>query len=245
MSVVVVGATAGVGRALGRELAARGYSLLLVGRNVHDLEAERAHLRTTHGVAVSILVADAADWRAFAARVVDAVEKLDDVGALMFPIGASRSDDDGSLPMSTIEELLSVNLTCILAVCEALVPRMVSTARGGAIVGFSSVAASRGRSSNVVYSAAKRALESYFESLRHRLVGTGVHATVYRLGYVSSKQTFGKRLPFPIASPGRIATRVCDELAGRDGLRTFPPYWRPLTIAVQALPWMLFKRLKF
>ena len=60
MRALVVGASAGVGRALAEGLAARGYDLLLVASDQRDLDAEAAHLRLTHGVAVTTVAADAA-----------------------------------------------------------------------------------------------------------------------------------------------------------------------------------------
>jgi short-subunit dehydrogenase len=64
VTTLIFGASAGVGRALARRLAARGDNLVLVARNSRDLEAEAAHLRTTFGIAVNWLTTDASSPQA-------------------------------------------------------------------------------------------------------------------------------------------------------------------------------------
>jgi short-subunit dehydrogenase len=112
-------------------------------------------------------------------------------------------------------------------------------------VGFGSIAAVRGRSANVVYSAAKRALESYFESLRHRLTSAKVRVQFYRLGYMDTQQSFGKRLLLPKASPEQIARDVVRNLDRDVGFTTRPRFWIAVSLIVRCLPWALFRRLKF
>jgi NAD(P)-dependent dehydrogenase (short-subunit alcohol dehydrogenase family) len=119
-------------------------------------------------------------------------------------------------------------------------------ARGrGAIVGFGSVAAERGRGRNVVYAAAKRGLESVFESWRHRLEPQGLSVVLYTLGYVDTNLAFGRALPFPKADPHRIAEQVCDELGRVRGKRFLPGGWRYVAFMVRALPWFLYRRARF
>lgn len=113
------------------------------------------------------------------------------------------------------------------------------------VVGFGSIAAVRGRKANVVYSASKRGLESYFESLRHLTANTGVIVQFYRLGYVETQQSFGQRLLFPVVTPEQVARDIMAR-AGRDfGVRFFPGFWRLIALAVAWLPWRLYKNLDF
>jgi short-subunit dehydrogenase len=240
---LIVGATSGLGRALSRALAERGHDLLLIGRDPGDLRAEAGHLHTVYGVRVATLAADAGSPDLFVDAVSAATAAFGDIRTMLFPIGMSRPDDFAASPLVQTRALLDVNFTSVAALIEALLPRLHSA--DGVIVGFGSVASARGRSANVVYAAAKRALESYFESLRHRLSATQVRVQFYRLGYLDTQQSIGKRLFLPKAAPELIARSVAENLDRDLGIVTRPRLWRLVTLVVRLLPWRLFRRLKF
>jgi len=67
----------------------------------------------------------------------------------------------------------------------------------------------------------------------------------YVLGYVDTNLAFGRPLPFPKADPRRLAERVCDDLGRVRGRRFLPSYWRLVSWALQAVPWVVYKRLRF
>jgi short-subunit dehydrogenase len=242
VTTVIIGASAGVGRALGRALAAQGHQLFLVARGAEDLDAEARHLGTVYGAEVAWVAADAAK----PAALVEALRGLADapIRHLLFPLGLTEENDDGSLDAEAIRRLVDVNLTSVMAVTALLLPRLLE-ANAGTIVGFGSIAAIRGRGANIAYAAAKRGLESYFESLRHRLAPTGVAVQFYRLGYVASQMSFGKKLPFPAIAPEHVAEQVVRHLGRDHGLRHLPWYWAGIAVALNVLPWPVYKRLKF
>jgi short-subunit dehydrogenase len=242
---VIVGASAGLGRALAERLARDRAPLLLVASDERDLAALRADLEIRHGARVSVLAGDAASPAALAEAVAAALAPGEPVAGLLFPLGLSVDDDDLSAPPALAARLAAVNFLAVAAVCARLLPRMLE--RGsGAIAGFGSVAAARGRARNVVYAASKRALESYFESLRHAAFARGVSVSFYVLGYMDTALAFGKALPFPAADPADVAARVVADLArGRGGTRHLPAWWAPVTAAVRALPWAVFRRMRF
>lgn len=92
----------------------------------------------------------------------------------------------------------------------------------GVIVGFGSVAAVRGRSYNMSYSAAKRALESYFESLRHALSERDIRVQFYVAGFLDTNLAYGVRTHLPKADPHRLADEVVRQLGKDIGMRYFP-----------------------
>jgi short-subunit dehydrogenase len=243
MSSVVLGATAGVGRALAEALAIDGDDIVLVASDRRDLDAMAAHLRHVHACRVDVVVIDAT-------RTQEAVDALAEFfgdripDRLFFPIGASRHDDQGALGVAEITMLLNTNLAIVVAVVAHFLPGLMERGEGS-IVGFGSIAAVRGRGSNAVYAAAKRGLESYFESLRHITSKTDIEVSLYRLGYVDSQQSFGQQLIFPKVTAPAVAAAALRGLGGVGGLRSFPAYWRLIGLAVALVPWPVFKRLRF
>jgi len=244
MRALVVGASAGVGRALTEALAARGYEMLLVASDERDLEAQSAHLRLVHGVHVETVAADAGRPTECIERVQRAARAFGAVDALFFPIGESSASDDGTLSLDQTRRLLDVNLLVIVGLIGCLLPALLAAERAN-IVGFGSVAAIRGRGANVVYSAAKRGLESYFESLRHLTARSRVRTQFYRLGYVATQQSFGRRLLFPPAAPASVAEAVLDNLGSDRGVTYLPRYWSVIGCVVRSMPWPIFKWLDF
>jgi short-subunit dehydrogenase len=227
---IIVGASSGIGRSLAEELAKRGGSLVLVSSDGRDLDALAHDLTIRHGVSVS--------W------TTDHPACPDDIDGLFFPIGAIDEGDDCLLPPARADALINTNFRSVVAVIDQFLPRMLEQRRG-VIVGFGSIAAARGRTRNAIYAASKRALESYFESLRHRCEASGVAVQFYILGYVDTQLSFGKKLMLPKASPESVARAVVDGLQKGSGVRYLPKFWRLVTAVVRVTPWAIYKRLQF
>lgn len=244
MKALVVGASAGVGRALSALLAERGYQLLLVASDEADLNTQAAHLRLMYNAKVSTVAVDARN----PSRCLDSIraiaDPIGDFDSLFFPIGVSRTDDNGQLPFKEAQHLFDVNLLIIVGLIGSFLPEML-TSNSGDIVGFGSVAAIRGRKANIVYAAAKRGLESYFESLRHLTANTGVRIHFYKLGYIDTQQTFGKKLLFPKIAAQDVAKTVFRNLGKDNGPIYIPRFWSIVGYIVSILPWPIFKRMDF
>lgn len=240
----MVGASAGVGRALSEALAARGAGLLLVASDLQDLDALASHLRLVYSAEVRTAATDASDPSACVQRITEAAALFGDIDRLYFPIGASRQDDLGQLGAADTLTILNSNLAIVIAVTAHFLPGLLQRPQGR-IVGFGSIAALRGRKANIVYSAAKRGLESYFESLRHLTAGSSVLVQFLRLGYVTTQQSFGQRLLFPAVSPGQVAEYVLANADTDFGVRYFPRFWELIGLVVTWLPWRLYKKLNF
>jgi short-subunit dehydrogenase len=240
---VVVGASAGLGRALAERLARERRSLVLVARDERDLAPLAADLAATHGARVRTLAQDAAEPEVLARRLYELLAE-EEVEGLLFPVGVTDAGDDGVLDARAAERLVQVNFLSVAAVAGRFLPKLIAQ-RHGVLVGFGSIAAVRGRSRNVVYAAAKRARESYFESLRHLGEGHGLTVAFYSLGYLDTSQAFGQRLLLPKADPAAVADEVCRALLHRRGKRYFPWFWAPAAAALSFLPWAFFKRMRF
>jgi short-subunit dehydrogenase len=242
MTIAIIGASAGLGRALAEEAARRGHDLFLCASDERDLESLAADLRLRYAVNVRYGACDLGKPVGHN-RLIHQLTEGQGIDALLFPAGVARDDDTGILEETDVQALLNVNFCTQVTIITGLWPHLAQRVSAH-VIGFGSIASSRGRSRNVVYAAAKRALTSYFESLRHLSVGTGIHVALYELGYMRTQQTVGKRLPLPMAPPERVARYVFDRLGRERGARFYPRFWAPVSFALRILPWTLFKRLK-
>jgi len=245
MNALVFGASAGVGRYLCRTLAALGQNVTIVSRDIRDLEAEGAHCKSLHGIEVECIAVDADEphnvFDVLTAYVSRSERRFH---TLLFPVGGALEDDQVGSSIDTMERTLNINLVSVMTAIGILLPRLATDGKR-TIVGFGSIASVRGRNSNVTYAAAKRGLESYFQSLRYTLSPDGVYVQFYRLGYVATQQTFGKRLLIPAMSPAIVASAVVGDLGRNFGARSLPWFWFPASIVLRLLPWSLFRQLRF
>lgn len=243
MRFAIIGASAGLGRALAERLASDGHELLLVSRDQRDLDAQASDLALRFSVKVIALAGDLASAEPLARRMHDLLKTSGGCHGLLFPVGFSSDDDTAMGNPAASRRLLDVNFHGISVIVGELLPLFLSC-DGRVIVGFGSVAATRGRGVNVIYSAAKRALQSYFESLRHVLGGHGIIVQFYIPGYLDTGQTYGRSLKLPMASPVAFADRVVRRLPVDFGTAYFPWWWAPICAVVRLMPWALIRRLQ-
>jgi short-subunit dehydrogenase len=242
VTAVVVGASAGLGRALAQELAAAGHDLVVVSSDARDAEAVASDLRIRYGVKVTALALDLAVERPDLAPLKRAAGELGGADALLFPIGWTAASDDAATSRDVAERLMRTNFLCVTAIVAELLPGLQRKARAS-ITGFGSVAAVRGRDKNMTYAASKRALQTWFEGLRKACAGSSVQVSFYVLGFLDTSLAFGRRTPLPRADPARVAARVVSNL-GRGGVWYHPRAWRILGAVLSLLPFFIYKRLR-
>jgi short-subunit dehydrogenase len=244
VTALVVGASSGVGRAVARELARNGHDVVIVARDERDVDAVARDLGLRFGVDTRAVACDLTDSR----RSLDVVREAErDVGgfdAVLFPVGHADDADLGGPDVELFESLVNVNFASVAMLASHFLGEMMRSGHGS-LVGFGSVAAVRGRGRNVAYAASKRALVSYFESLRHLASGTGVCVTMYQLGYVDTQASFGRAALLPAVAPDRVARTVVARLRADRGTVYLPRYWRPVSWLVRSVPSPLFRRLSF
>lgn len=244
MNFIIVGASAGLGRALAGELAKQGHSLILVSGDERDLQAEAADLRIRYGGNITSVACHLKSDETTVRQIATAAGESTEIDGVFFPLGLSNDNDDGTQSPSVTSALVEANLAGTMALTSHLLPGMIKRNRGY-IVGFGSVAAERGRSSNVVYAAAKRGLTSFFESIRHRVAGSNIKVHFFQMGYMSTAQTFGKKLPFPAADPHKAARDIVAVLERDRGLSYYPAFWRWICLALRLTPWFVYRKLRF
>lgn len=244
MNFLIVGASAGLGRCLSEEAARYGHNLLLVSSDGRDLAAIAADLHLRYGVRAEYFMCEFGADPEHEGALAAAAKRFGPIDALLYPVGFAQQDDNGLQDDRAALLLVRINFLGQVGLTAAMWSVLLERPHGF-IVGFGSIASVRGRSRNVMYGAAKRALGSYFESLRHLARGTNIQVHFYQIGYLNTQQNFGKRLLLPKASPESLARIVLKQLGRARGPVFYPWYWRPISLGLRLVPWFLYKRLQF
>lgn len=243
MTTVVVGGSSGLGRAICEELAARGRDVVVVASNVADCTRLADHLRLLYGVNSWPLALEAREPAMFGEGLARGLASAGPISDLFLPLGVALEDDKIGDARRSLKDIWAVNYAAIVLAIEFIRPLMAPT--GGRIVGFGSIAAIRPRNRNVQYSAAKSALASYFEGLRHGLAASCLVAQFYVIGYIASGQSWGKTQLFRPLPARHAARRIVDDGSRDFGSRFLPGYWGLVAVLLRLLPWRVFSRLDF
>lgn len=181
-TVLVTGASSGIGREMARILAAEGSDLVVVARDEARLKALAAELP----VAVEVLPADLADPTQLAAverRVIDPDRPVDLV-VNNAGFGTYGNLVDADIDAESRE--IAVNVTAVVRLTYAAVGAMIARGRG-AVLNVSSVAGLQATPGNATYGASKAFVASFGESVAGELAGTGVTLTTVLPGYTRTE----------------------------------------------------------
>ena len=243
-TVLIVGATSAVARALAAELARGGHGLVLAARDLPEARAVAADAALRFGVPARAVELDALDFDSHPRVLGEVLREAG--GALEGAVIAVGYLGDAELARGDFAEarrIIDVNLTACVSLLTVLAEHFERRGSGFLCV-ISSVAGERGRQSNYVYGAAKGGLTTYLQGLRNRLHPAGVRVVTVNPGFVDSRMTFGKPGTFLVAPPERVARGIRRAVEGRDDVVYLPGFWRPVMIAIRSIPEFVFKRMK-
>jgi short-subunit dehydrogenase len=243
-TVVITGASRGLGRALALAYAAPGRRLALLARN-QELLRYTARLCEMRGAQVLQKTCDVTDQEAMGAFVA-AVEAGGPIDLAI----ANAGDFWGNGPNGALEPLaralglIKVNLDGAIVTVNSVLPLMRDR-KQGQIALIASLAALNPLADAPAYSASKAGLAAYGAALREMLAPEGIAVSIVCPGHIDTDHTEVQVGPLPLLMlPDEAARIVAAGLARRRGLIAFPRRLVWLIRLGWLLPWQLRARLQ-
>ena len=245
MRVAFLGATKGMGRALARQMAERGETICLLGRNSVDLERSAADLSVRGATdSVGSVACDLENPETFASAIDAAREALGGLDAVVVTAGVFATQEELEADPALAERLLRINFSNTVMFCEAAKKALLEEG-GGALCVFSSVAGERGRKPVILYGAAKAGLTRYLEGLDHKHRADGLRVVTVKPGFVKTSMTAGLDPPPFAGEPDAVAQRALGAIDRGVPVVYAPAPWRLIMAVIRALPRAIMRRINF
>lgn len=241
-TVIVTGASAGVGAATARKFAAAGANLLLVARGKKNLEAVVGELREL--TRVEYLAMDVADADACANALKKAAFEFGRVDVLVNNAGYHARGPVASVTPGDVGRMIDVNLKAPLILTRLALPYLKESG-GGAVVNVGSLAGRLPVPGSATYSASKCGLRAFTYAIAEEMREAGIKFAVVSpgpidTGFIMSDIDKVSDLTFsqPISTADEVAQAILDLCGNAQRELAMPPSSGVLTTLTYLFPWL-------
>ena len=236
-SILITGASSGIGKAVAYEMAKKGYALALASRGAEALEAVRDDIQQRFSPpAMAIRNLDVTDYDEVPVAVRELASAIGGLDIVFANAGIGLGERIGRGEFDKARQTIAVNLLGAMATIDAAAAYFLKKGSGH-IVGTSSVAAFRGMPRSSAYCASKAGLAIYLESLRAELYSKNIDVTVLYPGYIDTplNNMLPKR-PFliPVEKGAGIIVRLIEKRVKSSTVPVYP--WNIVGRLLKILP---------
>lgn len=236
-TVMVTGATSGIGREIARLLACYGSRLLLCGRDKGAMDMLVSELGSD-SVKEYFLV-DFSNNESLQ-EAISNINKKHEIDILINNAGFGCINDFCNMPQELIHTLNSVNMLAVIEFCRAFVPKMQKR-QGTGVLNVGSTASFFATPGSALYGATKHFILGFTDALHQEMLSKGVHVTGIYPGNTESRflerSTGGKLKGWEKAMSPRIVAEMALEGLSKNKIRIIPGYGNKVKIlASRVLP---------
>jgi decaprenylphospho-beta-D-erythro-pentofuranosid-2-ulose 2-reductase len=246
MKAVLLGATKGIGRAIGRLLAERGDTLFLLGHEPDELDKSARDFEQRGGgrSPVGHAPCNLEDTSTFEAALAKADEALGGFDTVIVTAALFATQDRLEADTAFAQRMLAANFTNTVVFCEHARRRLLARG-GGTLCVFSSVAGERGRKPVILYGASKAGLSAYLEGLDHKFRAQGLRTLTIKPGFVKTSMTEGLKPPPFASEPEAVAKDVVAALNSGTPVVYTPRIWALIMLVIRMLPRFVMRKIGF
>jgi NAD(P)-dependent dehydrogenase (short-subunit alcohol dehydrogenase family) len=196
-TVVITGATSGIGRETALEFTRAGAKVVVAGRRAERLRELVSEIEAKGGEALAVCT-DVAEQAQVETLIEKTLERFGRVDTLINNAGVGIAAKFDEQSLEDFKRVMEVNFWGAVYACKVVVPQMKQQTGGGVIINVSSIMGKRGMPFETAYCASKFALAGFSEALRAELMSTGIDvSTIF---------------------PGAVETEIFEAAANQTGL---------------------------
>ncbi len=204
-TILITGASSGLGKSLALEYAKTEIILFLSGRNEKNLK-EVSKICKKQGAKVNSKIIDVRDKEHMKKWILE-IAKKQPLDLIIANAGISAGTADGIESEEQISQIFTTNVDGVLNTVNPAV-KIMQKQKSGQIAIISSLAGLRGLPSSPAYSGSKAAVRVYGEGLRGSLAKFGVKVNVICPGYIKTPMTDVNNFPMPFLISSKKAAKI-------------------------------------
>lgn len=242
LKIIITGASSGLGKALAKHYASLGAILGLIARNKAPLEALVNELPDTCGAVFYDI--DVRNAQSMQSAAGDFIQRYGCPDIVIANAGISQGTlTEYAEDSKVFESILATNVIGIVNTFQPFISVMRTQSKGS-LVGISSVASYRGLPGGSAYSASKAAANSYLESLRVEMYGSGVSVITVCPGYIVTPMTANNPFRMPFILTAETTAKKIVHIINHKKLYSIIP-WQMAIVArvLKLLPNFIYDRL--
>lgn len=225
-TVLITGASRGLGKGIAHEYASRGYDVMISARDESALLAVRDSIRS-RGSRAECVICDVTDEQQIKLAVQTTLTVFGRIDIAILNAGISNRVVFNDLILEDYRAVMTTNLFAVLAFIAELVPIM-RVQGAGIIVGVSSLLDSRSIPGVSAYTASKAALSHSLECAAIELKPHNIHVVNVRPGFIRTDMTANNKVRMPfLMSVDRAARIIVNGIEKGKHVISFP--W-PMTL---------------
>ncbi|MGH3445974.1 MAG: SDR family oxidoreductase [Nocardioidaceae bacterium] len=244
-TILITGASSGLGAEMARQFAALGHDLALCARRTDRLDELKRELDQAHpGRRISVRALDVNDHDAVFSVFGEFHEELGHIDRVVVNAGLGKGAPLGTGRFAANRDTAVTNFVGALAQVEAAL-EIFRAQHDGHLVVISSMSAMRGMPKAVTtYAASKAAIAHLAEGVRADVWGTPIAVSVIYPGYIRTEMNEGMRdAPFIVPTERGVAA-IVDAIEKEKPRAHVPAWpWVPVGVALRHLPLPLARRL--
>jgi NAD(P)-dependent dehydrogenase (short-subunit alcohol dehydrogenase family) len=184
-TVLITGASSGIGRATALALAARGADLVLLARREDSLERLRDDIQTQHATRAATVIADLTDTHT-TRRLIAALPRVD---ALVNNAGMNIPQFLADIDEPHFDRIFELNVKAMFFVAQACIAKFREQGGGGAIVNVSSQMGHVGAAKRAVYCGSKHAVEGFTKAMAVELAPEAIRVNSVCPTFIATPMT--------------------------------------------------------
>ena len=198
-TILITGASSGIGAGMAREFAQMGYNLAICARRLERLETLKQELESQFGIRVIAKTLDVTNYDQVFQVFREFKQDFGQIDRIIVNAGVGEGRRIGKGNFAINKATVETNFISALAQCEAAV-EIFREQNSGHLVMISSMSAIRGMPKHLTaYGASKAAVAHLAEGIRAELIDTPIQVTTIFPGYIRTEINEGaKKLPFEV-----------------------------------------------